>query len=244
MMNRSLFVIPDWSAPEQVHAGTTCRQGGVSLPPYDSLNLAQHVGDDPQAVAQNRQRLALPGEPCWLQQVHGVKVAKLDAPTTDIIEADAAYTRQVGVICAVLTADCLPVLLCDTSGSEVAAIHAGWRGLCDGVIEATVGHFSASTDKLMAWLGPAIGPEVYEIGEEVRQSFVDRDPQATQAFVATRPGHWLMDLYALARQRLQHLGVGQISGGQYCTYQDATRFYSYRRDGITGRMASLIWLGD
>jgi hypothetical protein len=186
----------------------------------------------------------LPAEPCWLQQVHGVKVAQLDAPTTDIIEADAAYTRQAGVICAVLTADCLPVLLCDTSGSEVAAIHAGWRGLCDGVIEATVGHFSASTDKLMAWLGPAIGPEIYEIGAEVRQAFVDRDPQATRAFVATRPGHWLMDLYALARQRLQHLGVGQISGGQYCTYRDATRFYSYRRDGITGRMASVIWLGD
>ncbi len=240
-MNRSLFLMPDWPAPSHVHAGTTCRQGGISQPPYDSLNLAQHVGDVPEAVRQNRARLALPTEPYWLQQVHGIKVVELDRHSTPNVEADAAYTRYPEVICAVLTADCLPVLLCDIAGNEVAAVHAGWRGLCNGIIEATIGKFTAAPEQLMAWLGPAIGPEVYEVGEEVRQAFLERDPQAVQAFVATRPGHWLMDIYTLARQRLHNSGVQQISGAQYCTYREATRFYSYRRDGVTGRMATVIF---
>ncbi len=240
-MNHSLFLMPDWPAPSHVHAGTTCRQGGISQPPYDSLNLAQHVGDDPESVRQNRSRLALPTEPCWLQQVHGIKVAELDRHSVGNVEADAAYTHYPEVICAVLTADCLPVLLCDIAGNEVAAVHAGWRGLCNGIIEATVGKFTAAPEQLMAWLGPAIGPEVYEVGEEVRQAFLERDPQAVQAFVATCPGHWLMDIYTLARQRLHNSGVQQISGGQYCTYREATRFYSYRRDGVTGRMATVIF---
>lgn len=242
-MNPDVFITPHWPAPATVRAGTSCRQGGISAPPYDSLNPAAHVGDSPAAVAANRARLGLPAEPCWLQQVHGTRVAVLEANGRIGIEADAAYTRTPGVICAVLTADCLPVLLCDRRGQEVAAVHAGWRGLSNGVIEATLDQFQVPADQLLAWLGPAIGPEIYEIGDEVRQAFVEADPQTAGAFTATGPGHWLMDIYTLARRRLQQRGVEQISGGEYCTHTDATRFYSYRRDGVTGRMASVIWLG-
>ena len=241
-MNRERFIIPDWAAPSTVRAGTSCRKGGASAPPYASLNPAAHVGDSPQAVATNRARLGLPGEPGWLQQVHGTRVAVLEQNGQIGLEADAAYTRTPGVICAVLTADCLPVLLCDRQGREVAAVHAGWRGLSSGVIEAALDAFQAPADQILAWLGPAIGPEVYEIGEEVRTAFVDAEPAAAAAFTGTRPGHWLMDIYALARRRLQQRGIEQISGGEYCTFTDARRFYSYRRDGVTGRMASVIWL--
>lgn len=241
-MNRERFITSQWAAPSTVQAGTSCRQGGVSAPPYDSLNPASHVGDDPGAVATNRARLGLPAEPSWLQQVHGTRVAVLEHNGRIGLEADAAYTRTSGVICAVLTADCLPVLLCDSAGREVAAVHAGWRGLSDGVIEATLGAFQAPADQILAWLGPAIGPEVYEVGEEVRRAFVEPDPDNEAAFTPSRPGHWLMDIYALARRRLQQQGVEQISGGEYCTFTDSERFYSYRRDGVTGRMASVIWL--
>lgn len=241
-MNRELFIRPDWPAPAQVIAGTSCRSGGVSQGPYATLNLAAHVGDDPAAVAANRARLGLPADPCWLQQVHGTQVAVLEAGAVPgALEADAAYSRSPEVICAVLTADCLPVLLCDSFGQEVAAVHAGWRGLQAGVIEAALARFQAPATQLMAWLGPAIGPRVYEVGEDVRRAFVDHEATANDAFSATRPGHWLMDIYQLARQRLHRQGVKQISGGEYCTYNDAQRFYSYRRDGTTGRMATVIW---
>jgi hypothetical protein len=244
-VNRELFIQPDWPAPARVIAGTTCRTGGVSQGPYASLNLAAHVGDDPAAVATNRARLGLPAGPAWLQQVHGTQVAVLEAGVVPgNLEADAAYSCTPGVICAVLTADCLPVLLCDSAGQEMAAVHAGWRGLQAGVIEAAVARFQAPGAQLMAWLGPAIGPHVYEVGDDVRRAFIEHESAAKQAFTVTHPGHWLMDIYQLARQRLLRQGIEQISGGDYCTYSDAQRFYSYRRDGITGRMATVIWRQD
>lgn len=244
-MNRERFILSEWPAPAAVRAGTSCRQGGVSQPPYESLNPASHVGDDPAAVATNRARLELPADPCWLQQVHGTRVAVLEENgLLGGLEADAAYTRTPGVICAVLTADCLPVLLCNADGTEVAAVHAGWRGLSTGVIEAALDHFDSRPEQILAWLGPAIGPEAYEVGEEVRAAFVDADPDMAVAFTETRPGHWLMDIYALARRRLQQREIQQISGGDYCTFTDAQRFYSYRRDGVTGRMASVIWFDE
>lgn len=239
------WLAADWPAPTHVHAGTTLRQGGVSQPPWDSLNLAGHVDDDPAAVAQNRRRLGLPAGPVWLTQEHGRDVvnAATVAPG-ESPRADASFSTRPGVICAVLTADCLPLLLTDRAGSRVAAVHAGWRGLAAGIIEATVTALEVSPDELLAWLGPAIGPAAYEVGDEVRAAFVGHDPQAAACFEATRPGHGLLDLYALARRRLQRLGVNAVYGGGLCTFSDTERFFSYRRDGVTGRMASLIWLGD
>jgi len=238
------IITPDWSAPPNVRAAVTTRIGGVSLPPYDSLNLGDHVGDDPQAVAVNRRQLqavlALPAEPHWLSQVHGSCVVDA-AETPSGCEADAVFSRDAGDVCAVLTADCLPVLLCDSGGSVVAAAHAGWRGLLNGVIENTVAQM-AGRGELLAWLGPAIGPQAFEVGEEVREAFVNEDPRAQQAFRPSPAGRWLADIYALARLRLHRAGVDAISGGEYCTFSDPTRFYSYRRDGVTGRMACLIWL--
>lgn len=243
-VTRDLWLQPDWPAPECVGALSTTRSGGVSLAPYRSLNLGTHVGDHPDAVAENRARLRahLPAEPCWLEQVHGVEV--VDAARVEgVPRADAAISRQPGVVCAVMTADCLPVLLCDQSGSVVGAAHAGWRGLHAGVIEATVRAMGVAPSGLMAWLGPAIGPRAFEVGDEVRSAFVQEDAQAARAFApAGEPGKWLADLYALARLRLMRLGVEQISGGEACTYSESERFFSYRRDGVTGRMASLIWL--
>lgn len=241
------WIAPDWPALPQVRACTTTRSGGMSDYPFDSLNLADHVGDDPIRVAANRRRLeellGLPAPPAWLQQVHGVEVAhlttsRLDSPP----RADAAITRERGVACAVLTADCLPVLLCDQQGTQVAAVHAGWRGLAEGVLEATVQAMAVSGDRLLAWLGPAIGAHAFEVGEEVRAAFYSRDPWCGDAFRPARDGHWGADLYALARRRLHTLGITAVYGGGWCTYSDARRFYSYRRDGETGRMASLIWL--
>lgn len=213
--------------------------------PYDSLNLGDHVGDDPRAVAENRARLrnvlSLPAEPCWLQQVHGS--CAVDAAAQALpCQADAAYTDQSGVVCAVLTADCLPLLLCDRAGTRVAAVHAGWRGLASGVIERALEGFAASGNELMAWLGPAIGPRAFEVGDAVRAEFVAHATAATAAFQAGRAGHWYADLYTLARQRLAARGVTAVYGGDHCTFSDAARFYSFRRDGVTGRMASLIWL--
>lgn len=217
----------------------------MSRGPYASLNLADHVGDDPVRVARNRallcERLALPGEPLWLRQVHGCEVARGGVDQNGC-EADAAVALVPGVVCAVLTADCLPLLLCDRAGTRAAAVHAGWRGLAAGVIEAAVARMQAAPADLLAWLGPAIGPDAFEVGAEVRTAFLARDPAAGAAFRPSPGGRWLADLYLLARHRLAAAGVGRISGGGLCTYTDARRFYSYRREGVTGRMASLIWI--
>ena len=239
------WISADWPAPPSVHAGCTTRQGGVSDAPYDSLNLGDHVGDVFDAVTKNRallkQHRALPAEPVWLKQVHGNNVINA-ACTHGVSEADASFSHDSGVVCTVMTADCLPILLCDKGGSVVAAVHAGWRGLADGVIDATLLHMGVSASKLMAWLGPAIGPSMFEVGNEVRERFISVDHNAAEAFIPSRQGHWLADLYQLARQRLVEFGVRDIYGGHWCTYTDKSRFYSYRRDGVTGRMASLIWL--
>jgi hypothetical protein len=237
---------PDWDAPASVCALSTTRHGGCSQGAYRSLNLADHVGDDPGAVRRNRQRLleqaGVPGEPLWLNQVHGRAVCRIDRPPAAPPEADAAVAFAAGAVCAVMTADCLPVLLCDQDGTAVAAAHAGWRGLAGGVLEATVAQMARPPASLRAWLGPAIGRDQFEVGDEVRAAFCAAAPRAEQAFRPSRSGRWLADLPLLARQRLEQLGVGRVAGGEYCTASDAARFFSYRRDGATGRMASLIWL--
>lgn len=238
------LIRPDWVVPANVRALVTTRKGGVSLPPYDSLNTATHVQDDPLRVAKNRQRLAewLPAEPVWLNQVHGTTVVNLDQSLACEPDADAAVSRRPAAVCVVQTADCLPVLMTDRMGSVVAAAHAGWRGLCSGVLEQTLAAMRVPGQDVLAWLGPAIGPQAFEVGDEVREAFLQHDPDATQAFQSHGPGKWWCDLYALARQRLQAAGVASISGGGLCTWHDRERFFSYRRDRITGRMASLIWL--
>lgn len=239
----------DWPAPPRVRSLLTTRVGGFSGGSWAGFNLASHVGDDPAAVAANRQRLAamLPSAPCWLEQVHGVDIVECSAaPAVGAVppHADAAFTRVPGVVCAVLTADCLPLLLADDAGSVVAAAHAGWRGLCNGVIERTVAAMGCSPARLHAYLGPAIGATAFEVGDEVRAAFLAADPLAGAAFAPLVPGKWLADLAMLARQRLAALGVRSVSGGELCTLSDAQRFYSYRRDGVCGRMASLVWLAD
>ncbi len=236
---------PDWPAPANVVALSTTRAGGVSEGPWHSLNLGDHVGDRPAAVAENRRRLQarLPSgmQLQWLSQVHGSACIRDDASGTP--EADACWTDTPGVMCAVLTADCLPLLLADRAGIAVAAVHAGWRGLCAGVIEATVDAMPCAPGELMAWLGPAIGPAAFEVGPEVREAFLARDAAAGVAFEASaRAGHYLASLDVLARQRLAGAGVSAIHGGGQCTYDKAGQFFSYRRDGQTGRMATLIGL--
>jgi polyphenol oxidase len=237
------FLQPDWPAPANVRALQTLRTGGCSPAPWDSFNLGDHVGDAPERVAANRAQLRvhLPGEPAWLQQVHGI-VAVDAAAMAKTIVADASFSRQPGVVCAVMTADCLPVLFCDRVGSVVAAAHAGWRGLLAGVLEQTVAGMQVPAEQLLAWLGPAIGPACFEVGDEVREAFVARDAAAVLAFKPYTQGKWLANLELLAQQRLDSLGVSAVFGGGMCTVNGHGRFYSYRRDGITGRMASLIWL--
>lgn len=239
------LILPDWPASARVRACCTTRTGGVSRPPYHTLNLGDHVGDDPQAVAENRTRLVqalgLPGMPRWLNQVHGCNVVNA-AEVQPGCGADVAYTDRSGVACAVLTADCLPVLLCNRQGTRVAAVHAGWRGLAAGAIEAGSDTLEAEGRDMLAWLGPAIGPEAFEVGEEVREVFIRHDSTAERAFRPSPAGRWLADIYELARQRLAARGVTAVYGGQWCTHSDAKRFFSYRRDGVTGRMASLIWI--
>ena len=239
------FILPDWPAPRRVRAVTTTRAGGVSLPPYDSFNLAGHVGDDADAVAANRARLAtalnLPAVPVWLQQVHGTGVVDAEH-SADGTAAAGAFAGTSAVVCAVLTADCLPVLLCDRASTRVAALHAGWRGLAAGVLEAGVDALGLAPAELLAWLGPAIGPEVFEVGEEVRAAFMAADAAASAAFRPSPAGRWLADLYRLARLRLAAHGVSAVYGGGLCTFSDPDRFYSFRRERDTGRMASLIWL--
>jgi len=242
------FLRPDWPAPDNIQACVTTRQGGSSTGPYAGLNLALHVADDPQQVLANRellkQTLQLPAEPVWLQQVHGVQV--IDAgnqPSPDVVpEADAAFTSMQNIVCSVMTADCLPLLFCNRQGSKVAAAHAGWRGLQAGVIEQTVAALQEPAENLLVWLGPAIGPYAFEVGEEVKQAFEEDIADAALAFRPSHPGHWWANIYLLARQRLQRVGVTAVYGGGLCTYLDEHQFYSYRRDGHTGRMASLIWM--
>lgn len=240
---------PDWPASARVRAATSLRSGGVSAAPFDSLNLAAHVGDARAAVETNRlrlrQALALPASPCWLRQVHGTHVQRLPPPAAGAMEpgADAAWTSETGVVCAVLTADCLPLLLCDAAGTCVAAVHAGWRGLAAGIIERCVAALPVPPARLLAWLGPAIGPDAFEIGAEVRERFVGQDPAAADAFrPGSRAGKYLGDLYALARLRLGAAGVRSVHGGGFCTVGQPQCFYSYRRDGRCGRMATLVWL--
>jgi len=239
------LILPAWPKPESVAACSSTRIGGVSLPPYDSMNLGAHCGDDPVLVEENRRRLfaagGLPSKPVWLEQVHGDGVLKLSGEPYASKRADAAYSNTPGTVCAVMTADCLPVLFCNRQGTEVAAAHAGWRGLCAGVLESTVACFADEPQNIMAWLGPAIGPEAFEVGAEVREAFMAKDAQAQSAF---RPagGKYFADIYQLARQRLANVGVTQVFGGDRCTFNEKETFFSYRRDKVTGRMASFIWL--
>jgi YfiH family protein len=237
---------PGWPAPRGVRACCTTRIGGASAVPFNGLNLATHVGDDPLNVAYNRallrEHLALANEPAWLRQVHGIHVVQLPASDAEP-EADASWTTEPGNVCAVLTADCLPVLLCDEDARCVAAAHAGWRGLASGVLESTVNALPVLPTQLMAWLGPAIGPLHFEVGPEVFERFVDQDPAAAEAFVPSEhPGRLMADLYELARLRLRRLGVTRIYGGDHSTVAEPEQFYSYRREAVCGRFASLIWL--
>ena len=237
---------PQWPAQPRVQALCSTRLGGVSTGSWSSLNLGIRCGDEAGAVSENRRHLVdalqLPAEPCWLQQVHGITVISLPAVGIEP-QADASFTTQPGVVCAVLTADCLPVLLCDDSATVVAAAHAGWRGLAAGVLESTVKALPVAASELMAWLGPAIGPEAFEVGDQVRDAFIAADAAAQGAFVPShRPGHWYADLFALARQRLRHIGVSRCFGDDLSTHADARRFFSHRRDRVTGRQAAMIWL--
>ncbi len=223
----------------------TTRRGGTSAGPYASFNLADHTGDDRTHVQRNRallrDTLKLPADPSWLKQVHGTRV--VDVVTVESgATADGAYANANGVVCAILTADCLPIFVCDREGGEVALLHAGWRGLAAGVIEAGLQQFRAPAPELVVWLGPAIGAKAYEVGNEVRQTFLAQDRAAARAFVPSASGKWYMDIYRIARGRLAAAGVRSIHGGEYCTATQADLFFSYRRDGATGRMASLLWL--
>ncbi len=243
------WIKPDWPAPDNVRALSTSRLGGVSSAPFDELNLGDHVGDDPQVVQQNRQCLRdvlqLPAEPLWLEQVHGVEVycPTANGSVGDVPRADASVVRVHNQVAVIMTADCLPVLFCDAAGTRVAAAHAGWRGLCNGVLEYTVEQLDCEPGEIMAWLGPAIGPEAFEVGSEVRAAFMEKDARAATAFKAGQSeGKYLADIYQLARQRLDKIGVEQVYGGGFCTFTDSKRFFSYRRESRTGRMASLIWM--
>ncbi len=239
------WVEPGWPAPGGVRALSTFRTGGVSAAPYESLNLGDHVGDDPRAVAENRRRLmaaaGLPEEPVWLEQVHGTHVADLDG-LGGVGPADAAMTRQVGRVCVILTADCLPLLLAADTGGLVAAAHVGWRGLALGVIEATVHALKVPPGRLMAWLGPAIGPQHFEVGPEVREALLQAEAGGDSCFIANDRGRFMADLGRLVRRRLNALGVGRMYGGGECTHAAGERYFSHRRDGVTGRQATLIWL--
>ncbi|HLA30346.1 MAG TPA: peptidoglycan editing factor PgeF [Pseudomonas sp.] len=238
------WLTPQWPAPARVKSCVTTRTGGVSAPPFDSCNLGDHVGDDPQAVLKNRQRLVslLGCRPAWLQQVHGTAV--VEALPGQVAQADASWTATPGVACAIMTADCLPALFCDRAGTRVAAAHAGWRGLAGGVLESTLDALALPAEQVLVWLGPAIGAQAFEVGAEVREAFVAQHAQAAEAF---RPSHnagkFIADIYQLARIRLAARGVEAVYGGDFCTFNDP-RFYSYRRAAQTGRFASLIWLGN
>lgn len=237
------WIVPDWPAPANVRALVTTRAGGTSSGPYAGLNLGLRTDDDPAAVTENRARLqrCLPQPPKWLAQIHGTTVVDADA-LDGVPEADASIARRPGTVCAILVADCLPILLADRAGSCVGAAHAGWRGLAGGVIANTVARMPAAPADLVAWIGPGIGPAAFEVGDDVRKAFCDQRPEQAAAFAPLRPGKWLCDLPALARAALRRAGVHAVGGGRLCTWSDAERFYSYRRDRVTGRMAALVWL--
>ncbi len=242
------LIIPDWPAPSSVRACSTTRIGGVSRGPWRSLNLGAHVGDDTVNVATNRETLmtsaGLPAQPIWLDQVHGTEVLRVadqpPAPGT-LVRADATWSNRSEIVCATMTADCLPVLFCSADGKEVAAAHAGWRGLCAGVLEATLSHFSCPAHEIHVWLGPAIGPDAFEVGADVFAAFVAKNADSAAAFRPVGQKYYA-DIWQLARLRLIAQGVRSVSGGGLCTVTQAEHFFSYRRDGVTGRMASLIWL--
>ncbi|MBA2483543.1 MAG: peptidoglycan editing factor PgeF [Nitrosomonas sp.] len=243
------WIVPEWPAPKNVRALFTTRNGGKSSGPkgiYATLNLGDHVKDNPKSVAQNRSLLRnyLPTEPKWLKQVHGVLPIWVDNSSVSLI-GDAAMSRHSGIVCAVLVADCLPIFLCDSAGTMVGVIHAGWRGLARGIIEQTVMEMNSGHTRFMAWLGPAIGPNNFEVGEEVLEAFVKHDKKSRLAFAPhpeKRGDKWLANIFLLARQRLATVGITDIYSDEICTYSNPTRFFSYRRDGDTGRMAALIWL--
>jgi purine-nucleoside/S-methyl-5'-thioadenosine phosphorylase / adenosine deaminase len=242
------WIVPDWPAPPRVRSLVTTRNGGTSNPPYDSMNLAAHLDDDAAAVRANRERLRvhLPAEPCWLQQVHGTRVVEADA-AAPASQADACVARGPRQVCAVVIADCLPVLLCDRAGTTVAAAHAGWRGLSAGVLERTVAVMGREPSELLAYLGPAIGPQAFEVQTDVLDAFTRALPRASECFrakaaPADAPRKWLADLYGLARQRLAGAGVQAVYGGGSCTFSEPDRFFSHRRDRHTGRQAALIWI--
>jgi YfiH family protein len=245
------WIVPDWLAPSNIKTLFTTREGGVSINStngdYASLNLAAHVGDDFENVAYNRAllRLHLPAEPIWLKQVHGVLPVWVDDIVTAVLEGDAALCRKPGTVCAVMVADCLPIFLCDIEGRAVGVIHAGWRGLAGGIIEQSVAAMQVMPVSLIAWLGPAIGPRHFIVGADVYDAFIQHDRQAGQAFTPSNNNYqkkWLVDIFLLARQRLEEIGLTKIYGGEICTFSDPMRFFSYRRDGKTGRMAALIWI--
>lgn len=247
------WIIPEWPAPARVKALFTTRKGGVSSVPYASLNLGDHVGDDPSRVEQNRTLLRrfLPEDPSWLKQTHGTTVIDAGAwrlkTAEGAPEGDAVFTRQSANVCAILVADCLPILFCDRNGTIVGLMHAGWRGLAAGIVQRTLSAIDHRDSPLMAWLGPAIGPGRFEVGEEVRNTFIQRDSKSARAFArppeaGDNAGKWLANIFLLAQQQLMDAGITEIHGGGVCTYNDPDRFFSYRRDGVTGRMAGLIWL--
>lgn len=242
----NMFIASNWPAPKSIKAFSTLRLGGVSQPPFEQFNLAEHVGDDPLHVQANRNRLLkalqLPNEPIWINQTHSTIAIKA-IPENRNREADASFTDQTNQVCVVLTADCLPILVCNRQGTHVAAIHAGWRGLLNGIIETTLQGLQLPNNELLVWLGPAISQKKYEVGKEVRDQFLAIHPEMDSAFLPSTQERWLADLYALARIRLLKAGVTAVFGGEFCTYSDATHFYSYRREGSrTGRMATLIWI--
>lgn len=239
------WIVPDWPAASRVRAFITTRAGGVSVGSYAAFNLGDLTADDPAAVRANKARLdaVLPASPRWLRQVHGARVVHADT-VTRVVEADAAYTATPGVVCAVKIADCMPVLLVDAAGTVVAAAHAGWRGLAAGLLENTVAALPVAPAELMAYLGPAIGPYAFEVGDEVRAAFCDIDTAAADAFQPRTPGKWLADLFRLGRQRLARCGVTRVYGGGLCTYSNPDRFYSHRLNPRTGHMAALIWIGE
>lgn len=243
------WIVPDWPAPARVRALVTTRSGGVSRGPYATMNLARRGDDDPEALAENRRRFGdfLPAAPVWLHQVHGATVARVDRDSAagPAPVADAAVTADRGVVCAVLVADCLPVLIADRAGTAVGIAHAGWRGLAAGVVESTVAALrtqGAEPRQLVAWLGPAIGPAAFEVGPDVHDAFCTADAGAVACFVPHRSGKWRADLYGLARRRLARCGVENIAGGECCTYAESARFFSYRREPRSGRMAAAVWL--
>ncbi|WIV89376.1 purine nucleoside phosphorylase YfiH [Proteus appendicitidis] len=239
------LIFPDWPQPENIGSCSTLREGGISLPPYDSFNLGTHVGDKLSDVEENRRRLCqqalLPEMPLWLEQVHGTHVVTLNTEKNNEIQGDALYTSTVKKVCAIMTADCLPVLFTTVDGTEVGAAHGGWRGLCHGVLQNTLAQFKAPKDQIMAWLGPAIGPTAFEVGAEVRLAFIEKNIAFESAFIPHN-GKYLANIYMLARIILQESGITQIYGGDFCTVTDPSRFFSYRRERVTGRMASLIWI--